>query len=272
MARRLGYSSNAETRHPLPPRRFPRRRRWPPRLSPLLHGRPGKSPGRFEPGPAPSAKVQLPLTGEVKPQAPAGRPSPDRTHDTRGGGTGRPVSSRTDVRQPTEHSPPAPPLPETVTASDLHFALRVLIRSERHNLPAAHPAVLQRPDLWHPAFLEDLAARLNSRTWQPPAALAAARLKGPFATRPLILPRGPEELIVYAHLAARLRDAISPERRSWYGRTACRLSLHANTGRWPIGSSRRAGRSSPSTLTGPRRSPRFSRPATASRRASPRAS
>ncbi|WP_147363948.1 hypothetical protein, partial [Deinococcus cavernae] len=36
---------------------------------------------------------------------------------------------------------------------------------------------------------------------------------------PLILPRGPEELIVYAHLAARLHAALSDERRGWYGRT-----------------------------------------------------
>lgn len=116
-----------------------------------------------------------------------------------------------------DHLPPeAEP---AITAGDLHFALRVLVRNERKNLLANHPAVLERPDLWYPSFLDDLAKRLNDRTWRPQPALTSARLKGPFATRPLILPRGPEELIVYAHLAARLHAALSDERRGWYGRT-----------------------------------------------------
>ena len=126
----------------------------------------------------------------------------------------------TDTCEPEPRSSPTPPdRPDTITARDLHFALRVLVRNERRSLQAAHPAALQRPDLWHPASLDELAGRLNSRTWRPAPASSASRLKAPFATRPLILPGGPEELIVYAHLAARLRDALSDERRAWYGDT-----------------------------------------------------
>ena len=104
-----------------------------------------------------------------------------------------------------------------VSLTDLHFALRVLIRNERHGLHAYHPHLLQRHSLWHPDALHKLAGQINERSWQPHPASAGMRLKGRFATRPLISLHGPEELMVYAHLAARLRDAVSPKRRAWYG-------------------------------------------------------
>ena len=104
-----------------------------------------------------------------------------------------------------------------VTAQQLRHTVTLLAVNVPQAVLDYHPGLLGDPSSWMTATLRPLAEQLSTRRWTPQPALQAYKLKSSTSVRPIFIPGGRDELLVFGLLAQRLQARLSQERRALYG-------------------------------------------------------